>query len=62
VSTSSINQRSGGFDEPRPVAEIRVAAVAAAAARAVPGVVHLQPGPWGLVQQLGTESVDPGHR
>jgi len=55
VSTSSINQRGGGLDDPRPVAEIRVAAVAAAAARAVPGVAHLQPGLWGLLQQVSTD-------
>ena len=55
MSTSSINQHGGGFDDPRPVAEIRVAAVAAAAARAIPGVAHLQPGLWGLVQQVSTD-------
>ena len=55
MSTSGINQRGGGFDDPRPVAEIRIAAVAAAAARAIPGVAHLQPGLWGPVQQLGTD-------
>jgi hypothetical protein len=37
------------------VAEIRVAATAADAARSTPGVAHLQPGFWGLVQQLGSE-------
>jgi uncharacterized alkaline shock family protein YloU len=55
VTASSINPRGGGFDDPRPVTEIRIAALAAAAARATPGVAHLQPGLWGLVAQLGTE-------
>ena len=62
VSTSGISQPGGGFDDPRPVTEIRIAAVAAGAARAVPGVAHLQPGLWGLVQQTRHRSVDPGHR
>ena len=51
MTTSDID-RPG---DPGPVREIRIAAAAAAAARATPGVAHLQPGLWGLVQQLGTE-------
>ena len=39
----------------RTVADIQVAAIAATAARSVPGVARLQPGLRGLVQQLGRE-------
>ncbi len=35
--------------------DVRVASAAADAARATPGVERLQPGLWGLVQQLGHE-------
>jgi hypothetical protein len=35
--------------------EVRLAVAAAGAARATPGVVRLQPGLWGLVQQLTRE-------
>jgi hypothetical protein len=55
VTTWNVSHPGGGFDDPRPVTEIRVVAAAAGAARAVPGVAHLQPGLWGLVQQLGTD-------
>lgn len=41
---------------PDSVAEVRVAAAAADAARATPGVARLQPGLWGLVQQLGRDA------
>jgi uncharacterized alkaline shock family protein YloU len=37
------------------VADIQIAAVAAATARSIPGVARLQPGLWGLVQQLSRE-------
>lgn len=37
------------------VAEVRIAAAAADAARGTPGVLRLQPGIWGLVQQLGRD-------
>lgn len=37
------------------LAELQVAAAAADAARATPGVERLQPGLWGLVQQVGHE-------
>jgi uncharacterized alkaline shock family protein YloU len=37
------------------VADIQIAAVAAATARSIPGVARLQPGVWGLVQQLSRE-------
>ena len=47
--------RPGGPVEDPAVTEIRVAATAAAVARAVPGVARLQPGLWGLVHQLGNE-------
>lgn len=36
--------------------EIRAADAAAQAARAVPGVVRLQPGVWGLVRQLAAQA------
>ncbi|HEX2298613.1 MAG TPA: Asp23/Gls24 family envelope stress response protein [Pseudonocardiaceae bacterium] len=37
------------------VADIQIAAVAAATAKSIPGVTRLQPGVWGLVQQLSRE-------
>jgi uncharacterized alkaline shock family protein YloU len=37
------------------VADVHVASAAAGAARATPGVERLQPGLWGLVQQLSHE-------
>ncbi len=48
----------GGPDTEAPdiEVEVRVAAAAAAAARVTPGVVRLQPGLWGLVQQLSREA------
>jgi hypothetical protein len=55
MTTSDIDRPGDRFDDPRPVTQIRIAAAAAVAARAVPGVAHLQPGLWGLVQQLGTD-------
>ena len=55
MTRSDIDRPGDWFDDPGPVTEIRIAAAAAAAARAVPGVAYLQPGLWGLVQQLGTE-------
>ncbi|MBN9108496.1 MAG: hypothetical protein J0I34_06915 [Pseudonocardia sp.] len=45
-----------GPGDDRLVTQIRVAEVAAAAARSTPGVAHLQQGLWGLVQQLGAEA------
>jgi len=47
--------RPEDLGEPTPVTQIRMAATAAEAARATPGVAHLQPGLWGLVQQFGTQ-------
>lgn len=41
--------------EPDTILDLQVAAVAATVARAVPGVARLQPGLWGLVQQLSRE-------
>ncbi|MGH3566935.1 MAG: Asp23/Gls24 family envelope stress response protein [Pseudonocardia sp.] len=41
--------------EPDTILDLHVAAVAAAVARAVPGVARLQPRLWGLVQQLSRE-------
>jgi uncharacterized alkaline shock family protein YloU len=37
------------------VADIQIAAIAAATVKSIPGVTRLQPGVWGLVQQLGRE-------
>lgn len=42
----------------RAVREVRAADTAARAARAVPGVVRLQPGVWGLVRQLGAQAFE----
>lgn len=39
----------------RAIVDIQIAAIAANAARSVPGVARLQPGLRGLVQQLGRE-------
>lgn len=41
--------------EQATILDLRVAAVAAAAARAETGVLRLQPGLWGLLQQLRRE-------
>ena len=43
------------LEELGEVADVHVAAAAADAARATPGVERLQPGLWGLVQQLSHE-------
>lgn len=40
---------------PDPVADIHAAAVAADTARRVAGVARLQPGTWGLLQQLSRD-------
>lgn len=42
----------------RSVREVRAADAAAQAARAVPGVVRLQPGVWGLVRQLAAQAFE----
>ncbi|MGH3616188.1 MAG: Asp23/Gls24 family envelope stress response protein [Pseudonocardia sp.] len=41
--------------EPDTILDLQVAALAATVTRAVPGVARLQPGLWGLVQQLSRE-------
>lgn len=41
--------------EPDTILDLHVATVAAAVARAVPGVARLQPRLWGLIQQLSRE-------
>lgn len=40
------------------VMQVRAAEAAAQAARAVPGVVRLQPGVWGLVRQLAAQAFE----
>lgn len=60
MTTSGLDHIGGhpgdGPGTDRLVTGIRVAEIAAAAARSTPGVAHLQPGLWGLVQQLGGEA------
>ncbi|QNE16873.1 Asp23/Gls24 family envelope stress response protein [Kribbella qitaiheensis] len=47
---------AGSLLPPGLRAEIRAAEGAAGAARAVPGVVRLQPGVWGLLRQFATQA------
>ncbi|WP_219418697.1 Asp23/Gls24 family envelope stress response protein [Pseudonocardia nigra] len=47
-----------GWAPEHVVTQVRAADVAARAARAVPGVVRLQPGVWGLVRQLAAEAFE----
>ncbi|MEV8377707.1 hypothetical protein AB0P21_33520 [Kribbella sp. NPDC056861] len=46
----------GSLVPPNLLTEIRVAEAAAKAARAVPGVVRLQPGVWGLLRQFAANT------
>ncbi|WBQ02810.1 hypothetical protein [Kribbella sp. CA-293567] len=46
----------GSLIPPNLLTEIRAAEAAAKAARAVPGVVRLQPGVWGLLRQFAAQA------
>ncbi|MEV6283904.1 hypothetical protein [Kribbella sp. NPDC051770] len=46
----------GALVPPNLLVEIRAAEAAASAARAVPGVVRLQPGVWGLLRQFASQA------
>jgi uncharacterized alkaline shock family protein YloU len=52
----STNWAPGSLVPPNLLTEIRVAEAAAKAARAVPGVVRLQPGVWGLLRQFAANT------
>lgn len=52
----SVPWAPGRLVPPNLMTEIRAAEAAATAARAVPGVVRLQPGVWGLLRQLAAEA------
>lgn len=50
------NWAPGNLVPPNLLTEIRAADAAAKAARAVPGVVRLQPGVWGLLRQFAAQA------